>query len=96
MEDDVRVNNFRWDRSCKLSSWFYYVGYLNMRVEVRNNNVEKALRILKKKLQQEGIFNELREREFFMTKGEKGRKSRAAAVRRESKTLQKRLEDFGY
>ena len=42
-----------------------------MRVEVRNNNIDKAMRILKKKLQQEGVFNELREREFFMTKGEK-------------------------
>ena len=67
-----------------------------MRVEVRNNNVEKALRILKKKLQQDGLFNELREREFHMTKGEKGRKSRAAAIRRESKSIQKRMEEHGY
>ena len=67
-----------------------------MRVEVRNNNVDKALRILKKKLQQEGIFNELREREFHMTKGEKGRRSRAAAIRREKKTLEKLFEDYGY
>tara|TARA_B100000780_G_scaffold114896_1_gene80554 strand:- start:590 stop:793 length:204 start_codon:yes stop_codon:yes gene_type:complete len=67
-----------------------------MRVEVRNGNVEKALRILKKKLQQDGLFNELREREFHMTKGEKGRRSRAAAIRRESKTKQKRMEEHGY
>tara|TARA_B110000977_G_C10782712_1_gene379240 strand:- start:197 stop:400 length:204 start_codon:yes stop_codon:yes gene_type:complete len=67
-----------------------------MRVDVRNNNVEKALRILKKKLQQDGLFNELREREFHMTKGEKGRKSRAAAIRRESKSIQKRMEEHGY
>ena len=32
-----------------------------MKVEVRNNNVDKALRILKKKLQQDGFFNELRD-----------------------------------
>ena len=31
-------------------------------VEVRNNNVEKALRVLKKKLQEDGLFNELRDR----------------------------------
>jgi small subunit ribosomal protein S21 len=67
-----------------------------MRVEVRNNNVEKALRILKKKLQQDGLFNELRERESHMTKGEKGRRSRAAAIRREAKTQQKRMEEHGY
>ena len=67
-----------------------------MRVEVRNGNVEKALRILKKKLQQDGLFNELREREFHMTKGEKGRRSRAAAIRRDAKAKQKRMEEHGY
>ena len=67
-----------------------------MRVEVRNNNVEKALRILKKKLQHDGLFNELREREFHMTKGEKGRRSRAAAIRRDAKSKQKRMEEHGY
>ena len=67
-----------------------------MRVEVRNNNVEKAIRVLKKKLQQEGIFNEIREREAFMSKGEKKRKAKAAAIRRNDKAKRKRLEEFGY
>jgi len=67
-----------------------------MKVEVRNNNVDKALRILKKKLQQDGLFNELREREFYMTKGEKGRRSRAAAIRRNAKEKEKRMEEQGY
>ena len=67
-----------------------------MRVEVRNNNVEKAIRVLKKKLQQEGIFNELREREAFMSKGEKKRKAKAAAIRRNDKAIKKRIEEFGY
>ena len=44
-----------------------------MRVEVRNNNVDGALRVLKKKLQQEGFYTELREREYHRTKGEKKR-----------------------
>ena len=35
-----------------------------MKIIVRNNNVDKAIRVLKNKLQQEGVFNELREREF--------------------------------
>ena len=52
-----------------------------MRVEVRNNNVEKAMRILKKKLTEEGVFNELREREFYMTKGEQKRRAKNAAKR---------------
>ena len=67
-----------------------------MKVEVRNNNVDKAMRVLKNKLQQEGIFNELREREFYMTKGEKKRRSKAAAIRRSKKALEKRFEEFGY
>ena len=67
-----------------------------MRVEFRNNNIEQAIRVLKKKLQQEGIFNELREREAFMSKGEKKRKAKAAAIRRNDKAMKKRIEEFGY
>ena len=40
-----------------------------MRVDVRNNNVDQALRILKKKLMLDGMFNELREREHFTSRG---------------------------
>jgi small subunit ribosomal protein S21 len=65
-------------------------------VDVRNGNVEKALRVLKKKLQEDGLFNELREREFAMTKGERGRRNRAAGKRRQAKTLEKRMEEQGY
>ena len=67
-----------------------------MKVTVRNNNVDKAMRVLKNKLQQEGVFNELREREYYMTKGEKKRRSKAAAIRRSKKALEKRFEEFGY
>ena len=67
-----------------------------MKVDVRNNNVDKALRILKKKLQQDGIFTELRNREHFVSKGEKRRKAQAAAKRRQEKAIQKRLEEFGF
>ena len=56
-----------------------------MRVDVRNNNVDQALRVLKKKLQQDGLFNELREREFYMSKSEKRRRAKAAAVRRQGR-----------
>ena len=67
-----------------------------MRVEVRNNNVDKAIRILKKKLTEEGVFNELREREFYMTKGEKRRRAKNAAKRRAERDLKKRMEKEGY
>ena len=54
------------------------------------------MRILKKKLTEEGVFNELREREFYMTKGEKGRRAKNAAKRRAERDLKKRLEKEGY
>jgi len=65
-------------------------------VEVRNGNVDGALRVLKKKLQKEGFYSELREREFYKTKGEKRRLAKAAGRRRYLKELEKREEEFGF
>ena len=65
-----------------------------MEVDVRNNNVDQALRVLKKKLQLDGLFNELREREHYVGKSEKRRRSNAAAVRRQRKENAKREEEF--
>lgn len=67
-----------------------------MRIEVRNNNVDKAMRILKKKLTEDGFFNELREREYYESKGTKRRKAQAAARRRQQRDLKKRMETEGY
>jgi small subunit ribosomal protein S21 len=67
-----------------------------MRVEVRNNNVDKAMRILKKKLTEDGMFNELREREFYVSRGEKRRHERNAAKRRQKRNLEKRMIEKGY
>ena len=67
-----------------------------MRVDVRNNNVDKALRILKKKLTEDGFFNELREREYYVSRGEKKRKQRAAAKRRQKRNIEKRMTEQGY
>ena len=61
-----------------------------MRVEVRNGNVETAIRILKKKLQDDGFYTEMRERERFKSKGEKRRLEKAAGRRRYIKSLEKR------
>ena len=67
-----------------------------MRVDVKNNNVEKAIRILKKKLTEDGFFNELREREYYVSRGEKRRKERAAAKRRHKRNSEKRIAEQGY
>ena len=65
-----------------------------MKVEVRNGNVDQAIRVLKKKLQQDGFFNELREREFYTSRSEKRRRSKAAAIRRQKKEAAIREEEF--
>ena len=67
-----------------------------MRVDVRNNNVDQALRILKKKLQLDGFFYELREREHFSSKGDKRRHAKAAGIRRCKKEQNKRKEELGF
>ena len=67
-----------------------------MKVDVRNNNVDQALRILKKKLQLDGMFNELRERHHFLSRGEKRRKAKAAGIRRCKKEQKTRREEMGY
>jgi|TARA_R110000822_G_scaffold118231_1_gene250900 small subunit ribosomal protein S21 len=67
-----------------------------MKVEVRNDNVDVALRILKKKLQEDGFYTEIRERERFRSKGEKRRLAKAAGRRRYLKSLEKRKVEFGY
>jgi small subunit ribosomal protein S21 len=54
------------------------------------------MRILKKKLTEDGFFNELREREYYESKGTKRRKAKAAARRRAERDLKKRMETEGY
>lgn len=65
-------------------------------VEVRNNDVNKALRIFKKKVQEDGILQTLREREFYEKPSDKRRKAKKAARNRHLKALAKRLEKEGF
>ena len=67
-----------------------------MTVTVRNGDVNGAIRVLKKKLIKEGVFQELRERTFFESRGTKRRKAKAAATRRYKRKMQKRFEELGY
>ena len=55
------------------------------RIEVYNSDVSKALRKLKKKLAEDGLMQELRQREYFESKGTKRRKAKEAAIRRYKK-----------
>ena len=67
-----------------------------MTVEVRNNDINKALRILKKRMQTEGLFNEMRRKEYHETKGEKRRREKAAGRQRWLKDNGKRLDEYGF
>ena len=65
-------------------------------IVVRNNNIDGALRVFKKRLQYEGISNELRKRDHFISKGEKCRQAKKSGKRREQREIQKRFEEFGF
>jgi small subunit ribosomal protein S21 len=53
-----------------------------MTVRVKNNDVNKALRKLKKLMQQEGIFQELRKREAYEQPALRRKREKAQAVKR--------------
>ena len=61
-------------------------------VAVRGDDVQGAIRVLKKRMQNEGIFNEMRERTSFKTRSEKKRLQRAAGKRRWLKKIEKLKE----
>ena len=67
-----------------------------MYVTVRDNNVDQALRALKKKMQREGIFREMKLRRNYEKPSEKKARERAEAVRRARKLARKRAEREGY
>ena len=66
-----------------------------MEVSVRDNDVDQALRALKKKLQREGVYREMKMRRFYEKPSERKAREKAAAVRRSRKLDRKRLERDG-
>jgi small subunit ribosomal protein S21 len=51
-------------------------------VEVRNNNVDRAIRLLKRKLTDEGVFQKLREKQSYEKPSDKKRREKRAAITR--------------
>ena len=66
-----------------------------MLVHVRDNNVDQALRALKKKMQREGIFREMKLRNCFEKPSEKKAREKAEAARRSRKLARKRAQREG-
>ncbi len=61
-------------------------------VQVRDNNVDQALRALKKKMQREGLYREMRMRRHYEKPSEKRAREKAEAIRRFRKLQRKRRE----
>jgi len=66
-----------------------------VQVLVRDNNVDQALRALKKKMQREGIFREMKLRGHYEKPSEKRAREKAEAVRRARKLIRKRMQREG-
>ena len=67
-----------------------------MQVVVKNGNIERAMRTLKKKLQKEGLLRELKQRQFFEKPSAKTARKKAEGIKRYQRNLKKKMERLGY
>jgi small subunit ribosomal protein S21 len=67
----------------------------SLQVLVRDNNVEQALRVLKKKLQREGVFREMKARRSYEKPSERRAREKAEAVSRSRKAARKLAQREG-
>jgi small subunit ribosomal protein S21 len=66
-----------------------------MQVFVRDNNVDQALKILKKKMQREGIFREIRQHGAYEKPSERRNREKGEAIRRARKLARKKAQREG-
>lgn len=66
-----------------------------VQVVVRDNNIDQALRALKKKMQREGVFREMKLRNHYEKPSEKRAREKAEAIRRARKLARKRVQREG-
>ncbi len=66
-----------------------------MQVLVRDNNVDQALRVLKKKMQREGIFREMKQRRSYEKPSERKVREKSEAIRRSRKLARKKAQREG-
>ena len=67
-----------------------------LQVTVRDNNVDQALKVLKKKMQREGVFREMKLRRSYEKPSERKTREKAEAIRRARKLERKRMEREGF
>jgi small subunit ribosomal protein S21 len=66
-----------------------------LQVLVRDNNVDQALRVLKKKMQREGLFREMKQRQSYEKPSERKTREKSEAVRRARKLARKKAQREG-
>ena len=66
-----------------------------MQVFVRDNNVDQALRVLKRRLQREGVFREMKRRRFYEKPSERSAREKSEAIRRRRKLKRKQAQREG-
>ncbi len=66
-----------------------------MLVQVRDNNVDQALKALKKKMQREGVFREMKLKQHYEKPSEKRARERAEGIRRARKLARKKAQREG-
>jgi small subunit ribosomal protein S21 len=66
-----------------------------LQILVRDNNVDQALRVLKKKMQREGLFREMKRRRFYEKPSERSTREKAEAIRRTRKLARKEAQREG-
>ena len=67
-----------------------------MQVAVKNGNVERAMRTLKKKLQKEGLLKELKQKQYFEKPSAKKARKKAEGIKRYQRNLKKKMERVGH
>jgi small subunit ribosomal protein S21 len=66
-----------------------------VQVLVRDNNVDQALKVLKKKMQREGVFREMKLRSHYEKPSERRAREQAEGVRRARKLARKQAQREG-
>jgi small subunit ribosomal protein S21 len=66
-----------------------------LQILVRDNNVDQALRVLKKKMQREGVFREMKQRRSYEKPSERRNREKAEAIRRARKLARKKAQREG-
>ncbi len=70
-------------------------GRCPLQILVRDNNIDQALRVLKKKMQREGIFREMKQRRSYEKPSERKNREKAEAIRRARKLARKKAQREG-